>query len=212
MRQKLAALCGAFSIVTGAHAAIINGGFELPALGLNSFNNEITSWTKSGTGGVWHYNPESTTYFSEVAPDGVQVGFLNSGSAAQQTSDVLAEGLTTLYFSVGRRNDAYEGDVRFEIWAGGTVATGAVNGGTMLASSEVLKDSLVKGSWKDFSLTYTAGANDAMLGEKLSVRIVKLNGGQVDFDRVSWSAVPEPFSLMGLGLGALGLISRRRSK
>ncbi len=53
---------------------------------------------------------------------------------AQQSARVLTANSETLYAFAGRRSDTNAGSFRMELWAGGSVANGAVIGGTLLSS------------------------------------------------------------------------------
>jgi len=194
---------------SAAHAGIVNGGFEDPALSPNQFTSlGINGWTWDGTSGVWY--PGGTSYFDSV-PEGSQVGYLNSSALAQQTNDFVSVGVQSVSFSMGRRKDGFQGNATINLFAGGTVSNGAVTGGVLLDSITVLATSIPVGGWTQHQLSYTATGSDPQIGQLLSVQIVKDSGSQINFDDFTIQAVPEPATLAALGLGALALRRRRRS-
>jgi hypothetical protein len=208
-----------------AHAQllpIVNAGFEDPVQSNNNFTSGgINGWTNSGISGVWR--PVSAGFFSVPVPEGAQVGYINDVSVAQQLASPLSIGSYTLAAQVGRRNDGFQGTIQIELWAGGTVASGNVTGGTLLTFVSLAPADQTLGGFELLTApTFAANGSTPQLGQQLSVRIVKLNGSQVDFDAVtvnfvgSGVAAPESGTLsLLLGAGAMGLVgvtARRRRR
>ncbi len=210
MRVAFCIALATVGLTGGSYAAIVNGDFEDPPQTSGAFSTGTPpGWTTpGGAAGVWHV--VSLGYFDTLAPSGVQVGYINSGSMAQQTSDVLLEGNTQVDLYFGRRKDGFQGSSKVELYAGGSVAAGVVTGGTLLASLDVAQTDVAVGAWEAFSLGYTALGSDPSLGQALSVRIEKTSGSQIDFDQVVLTTpVPEPASLGAIALG-LGFLAKRR--
>jgi hypothetical protein len=84
-----------------------------------------------------------------------------------------------------------------------------VTGGELLDSISVLGASIPAGGWTRHQLSYTATGSDPLLGQLITIQIVKNSGVQVNFDDFTFHPVPEPATLVALGLGALAM--RRRS-
>lgn len=195
-----------------AHATLTNATFESPAQNLGGYTvGGIDGWTKSsGDAGVWHI--PAGGFFAANAPEGLQIGYSNALLVAQQSTDVLGLGTSTLSAMGGRRTDGFAGSFTMRLWAGGTVAAGDIIGGTLLG--EVTYD-YTKESPSTFSLVkieYTANDGDASLGKLLTVQFQKVAGSQMNFDDVQLKAqsVPEPFTCTVLG--SLALLAARRRK
>jgi hypothetical protein len=194
---------------------IQNAGFEDPVQANNAFTTTgINGWTNSGESGVWR--PVSAGFFSVPVPQGSQIGYTNAASVAQVLTNNLQVGQYALSAQVGRRNDGFVGDLSLELWAGGTVASGNVTAGTLLASGTLTVAQQTLGAFTGLNVPFTANAGNPQLGQTLAVRIVKLNGSQVDFDQINLSftagaasAAPEPASAL-LILSGLAVFARRR--
>lgn len=193
-----------------ADAEVVNGSFEDPALGsAGEFSAAgIPGWTASGGSlGVWRLpNP---TYFPVAAPDGSQIGYSNGNAIAQQLPDELVPGPHFASVLAGRRDDQYAGSFDFELWAGGTVADGAVTGGTLLDSAHFDHTLYPAATFRRLLLSYEAAGDDPLLGEPLALRMVRTGGVQMNFDRVT---LPEPSGVAATALPALllGALARRR--
>lgn len=201
---------------------IVNAGFEDPVQSNNNFTTGgINGWTNSGVSGVWR--PVSASFFSVPVPEGAQVGYINGISVAQQLASPLSIGSYTLSTQVGRRNDGDVGTIQIELWAGGAVASGIVTGGTLLTSALLAPADQTLGAFELLTApTFVANGSTPQIGQLLSVRIVKLNGTQVDFDAINVNFVgtsveaPEPGTLALLlatgGIGITGLMAAQRRR
>jgi hypothetical protein len=160
----------------------------------------IPSWTVTGsnTGQFQPGPPATTTYFNSV-PDGLTVGYTNSGSISQTVAPLVQLGVVyTLMVDVGVRKDV--GDP-------GTEAL-VINGNTILATG-VLP---TPGNWSTFTATYTGLLAD--VGKSITILLAS-GASQGDWDnvRLADSTVPEPASgvLASVAVLALaGLVLRKR--
>lgn len=195
-----------------ASAQIANGSFEEPFLSSGYTQNGIDGWTTSGSSaGVWVM--PASGFFTAPAPDGRQIGYFNGTSIAQQTGFIIEEGLQSLTIMAGRRSDGFAGSFRLELWAGGTVSAGNVNGGTLLGSALFDHTQVEPTSWHQLQIDYTAASGDAAIGQAVDVRLVRTAGSQADFDLVQFNGVvPEPGTVAAMGLGLFALVARRRKK
>lgn len=194
-----------------ASANLINAGFEIAPQTQGGYNADgIQGWTNaSGSTGVW--NIPLGGYFNTEAPEGTQIGYSNSVAVAQQSTAILGLGVTTLSIMGGRRSDNIAGSFQLQLWFGGTVAAGNVTGGTMLGSVDYIHTDYVATSFALKTITYTAVTGSAGLGQALSVRMLKLGSGQMNWDDVRLSAVvPEPSSFAVFAAAAAILGLRRR--
>jgi hypothetical protein len=187
-----------------AFADFVNGGFEQPAISEGSFTEIAFGWSN---GGVWNIYP-GYGFFDAEAPEGTQIGFSNNNAMAQQTARVLTQDSITLQAIAGRRSDSFAGSFRMELWAGGTVVTGNISGGTLLSFVEFDHTLIAPSSFLDIETTYTPSPGDPLIGQLLSARFLKTSGIQMNMDHVRFStvAVPEPSSiflasLIGLAVG-----------
>jgi hypothetical protein len=192
-----------------AIADFINGGFESPLAATGS-PALSSAWSQSGgaDAGVWNIFP-GYSLFNAEAPEGTQIGFSNNASMAQQSSRLLTQAPVTLYAFAGRRADAFAGSYRMELWAGGTVAAGAVTGGTLLSSVDFNHTLIAQSTFIEIQTSYTPTVGDPLIGQLLSARFVRTAGTQMNMDRVSFEAIPEPSSVTVFLLAGLVAACRR---
>jgi hypothetical protein len=109
-----------------APAALVNGGFETPAVGTGTFG--AFQYNPTGAGAGWTFSPSSGvagngsgfTAGNPNAPEGTQVGFLqNQGSVAQTVS--LAAGTYQVTFRAAQRGNFNEGNQTVRVTVGGVV-------------------------------------------------------------------------------------------
>lgn len=207
MRGLLLISCLTASL--GASAQFINAGFENPARTDGTFADGLPGWTKAGEGGSWNIFP-TYSFFRSEAPEGTQIAYVNGTSIAQQSAVTLASGETTLSVMAGRRADSFAASFNMELWAGGTVAAGAVTGGTLLGTASFIHTSIAPSSFTPLSVTYNAAINDPLIGQQITARFVKVGGSQMNFDDVRLNVVPEPATMTVLAIGLVAALRRSR--
>lgn len=192
---------------------IYNASFEFSTAGtVHSIYGDytvggISDWTYTGSSEWGRWSPVSSpalTFFTSNVPDLKYIGYLNGGSIFQQLDwTVRANNVFTLSLEIGHRSDISVPDYMVELLAGDKVL--ASNGSVTPLSGQF--DTLV--------LSYTALEGDSNVGSNLGIRI-SANGKQLDFDNLQLTnhSVPEPATLLFLGLGLIGLtgFSRKRFK
>lgn len=176
----------------------------------------------------WGYPPGFTSF-----PDGAIYGaYFNMFAANDQAlfinkntlGNYQANTAYTLTVYVGQRADGYAGaDWRLSLTKGDVVTNGAqypslISLGTPVASATNFNSgALVPGIWKLVTATKTIGASDPLIGTPIGVEMfVNYNsniGGalqQFSIDGITLDAIaiPEPITLVVLGLGSL-LIRKR---
>lgn len=204
-----AAAVFAASLLLGGHASagvieIANGGFEMDDFGDGGWDLVATAWSRTSGTGTW--NPTSDFYPGE-APEGENVGFARPGEALWQVLSgvTLTENtMYTLEVEVGRRITTPYPGYSIQLLAGDTVLAEDLNSLDLTA-----------GEFSTSTITFEAGAIEALVGETLSIRLAALEGtpvGQVNFDNVQLTAIstiPAPATLAVFGLAGL---SRRRRR
>jgi hypothetical protein len=202
-----------FATSHGAVVLIANSSFESPALTDGNFtysnSGEVPGWSTTATGapdrGVW--------FTGATGKDGNQIAFVypNNGFA-QQTSQLIEPDTTySMTYLAGRPGAAGVG-LTAQLWAGGTVASGSITGGTLLASN--LTIAAGPATMTEYTFSYNSPAVGSVLGQPLSVRFANAGTTYVSFDhiRVNTSPIPEPSTGAILGLATLGLITHRRQR
>jgi hypothetical protein len=187
-----------------AQELTINGGFE---------TGDFTGWTQFPTGAgqqlVTTANPASGMYAGEIYNDVV-----TSNSLIKQANigvGTVTPGMVIKISFDARGTYATPGGVAFAEFfseiAGGGVSKSEILGGAPLALNA---DANV---WKHFTYSTTAGSNvtggvTLQLGATNSPDAA---GTHIFYDSVSVQAVPEPATMLVLGLGAIAFIRRKRS-
>lgn len=193
-------------VVASANAALIfSDSFENPAVtGLT--NTNPTGWTELGGNTSGGINDEDSGKFT--TPFGSQVLWANGTNQFITTSSILSAVLTantdyTLTFYVAKRSDVSGGNYKVELLAGSTVlntVTGTTPNNTTFANQ--------------VTLLFSPDAGHAgLLGQTLAIRVGTNGSYQPQFDNFELDAtlVPEPASLVLLGIGGALLCGRRRS-
>ena len=215
--MKIALLVASLGFAAAAIAApitITNASFEnLPLGGLNSScagtncayssGQGVPGWVVSSGGGQFTPgNPANTIYFNSL-PDGLTLGYLNSGTLSQTTAATVVLGVTyTLQVDVGVRKDCCVG-----------IGLAFLNiGGTNIAATGSAPAS---GAFSTYTAVYTGVLAD--VGKSIGIVLGTPTSGQGDFDNVrlndsTGAGVPEPASaaLIGAGLAGLALLRRKR--
>jgi hypothetical protein len=215
----------AATVPTFAQELITNGSFEQPAFAADpSFWNTanpdgpyfygsthaIPGWSSSGSSGVWL---PSGSMFTSI-PDGKQAGWTSdgvyAGSLTQDTGHILAANESLVFsISVGDRanlhsqyNDTTDGIA--DLYAGTT----------KISEIEITNIGST-GNWTTVTESLSSAFLATYVGKDLSVVLSTPgsgpNGGyQASWDAISLQAVPEPFSMTLLGLGAAALLRKRK--
>ncbi|MFK8111837.1 MAG: PEP-CTERM sorting domain-containing protein [Rubripirellula sp.] len=196
--------------------------------------NGITAGGAGGTYFIGTLAPDPPTNFTSGAAEGQRVGiafnFAGSGGQGeygmQQTlSDTLqANSSYSLQVEIGNiasgtaQNNQFfdlEGfpGYRIDLLAGGVVLT---------QDNNSLSGLIAEGEFGTSTIAFNTGNTHAQLGQPLQIRLVNLNqvdplfpaaNLEVDFDdvRLDVTSVPEPSTLMGIGMFSLLIVRRRKS-
>ncbi len=217
IRSLAAALCSAAALCAMSTAAlagpisIANASFESPVQSAPlGYSTGIASWVTTGTTGVW--NPTLTaspsyalTWGATPLPDGSQIGFSSGGTIAQTLGTNYVTGsLYSLTVAFGSRLDGpyIPTNVTMQLFAATT--------GTIVATQAIDVSSITRGTFKDFTLSYTADGSSN--GKAIGILFTS-TGQQLDIDNVRLnSSVPTPATIALLGLGLVGLGAARRKQ
>ena len=165
------------AFISVRQVAIDNAGFEDRAYGDQRWGSGAPGWESSGGSGDW--NPAARSLAAE-ASEGANVAYVNSGSLAQTVEEAFAQdGQYTLSVDVGNRQDiASFGEYEVRLYAGDELI-GSADGGAP-----------AEGGWQTVTLNVDGSdfpAGFAGFGEDLRIELVKVSGGQVNFDNVQLS-------------------------
>lgn len=216
----LALVAGTCMISTTVQAVelVANGSFENPAPDTTwNYSNpdgpyltgSFSSWTSNGQSGVWQ---PSALMFTSI-PDGRQAGWTGSGpfgggSLTQSFSQTISVGDTiTMGGEFGDRSNLFLG------YGGVTAGTVSLFTSTnVLLLQASVSGPGTTGTWASFSLSTAPGSLDGYAGQSMRIELSSANGTQANYDKISVQVVPEPTSLMALGLFGLGLLRKRRAQ
>ncbi len=153
---------------------IDNAGFEARSYGDQRWGSGAPGWESSGGSGDW--NPAARSLAAE-ASEGDNVAYVNSGNLAQTVDEIFAQdGEYTLSVDVGNRQDISSfGEYEVRLYAGDELI-GSADGGAP-----------AEGGWQTVTLNVDGSdfpADFAGFGENLRIELVKISGGQVNFDNV----------------------------
>lgn len=214
----IAGILGASALSSmGAMITVQNSSFENPALAegaitLHQTPPGVPNWTiaaANNTVGIINLDEGGAGANPDFmgAADGLNVLWMNEGTATQATGEIIAADTTyTLTVAIAHRNitgGQFAGELP------NTYLIELLAGGTPIASSSTPATSGT--AWQDSVATVDILAGSPHIGQTLSIRF-SVGGPQPLFDnvRLDGSPVPEPASLMLASLGVFLLYRRRK--
>jgi hypothetical protein len=214
---------------TSITATSLSGGYTVGGIGSNealgagvaTFSDsttgssvDIPGWTGPAATGVQEFQPSAGQFPSgtDTLPYGVYVQGPDFGggnllvTSASSLGTIATNASYTLTIRVGWRNDINPPAAPIVLNLNGN--------GVALTPDVSVSPTRVQGTFVTYSRTYDAASLTSFLGQSLTISFgvgASASGQQAEFDTVTLDAVtPEPASLGMLGLGAFGLLSRRR--
>jgi hypothetical protein len=226
MKSKTTSLAAfAAFILTGpaSAATLLNAGFETDTVATNDLSN-ITpaSWTGYGAGGkyVIDGNPlagisgahSGSQYFLAYANSGIPVSQIRQDSSILWSNMTVGDTLTMSAYTTYRTDVAAAPSTYF--WLNDTDAADDLG----LNSAVIDVTDVAAGVWTLRSWTYTItqpildlAIADSWGAVEMGIGIVNFGGdGQVAFDSVSLTHIPEPGAALLGSIGMLALLRRRR--
>ena len=216
MKTRFASILVSALMVTGAHAGLVNGGFELPGLPVKGITitdaSNVPGWSTTASDNmieIW-----STAFNGVTAYQGNQFAELNANVVStlyQEVSGIAAASVVGYQFA--HRGRAGVDVMRFELVDLGIDGTFGTADDTLLTSLQVSDGTSAWG--------FYTGSGIVALGNKVRFSFVSVSGSSssvgnfldaADFG-VGVGNVPEPGSvaLVGLALAALGASLRRKA-
>ncbi len=204
------AFLAAMAISPAALLTVPNASFEAPDV--EGFDMEIADWEDPDTTGVFANAAGFGNFITNA--DGDQMAFMNAGAGNNIFMDLAytleSDKTYTLTVGVAGRSDSLPGDMantKMELRLYTRVPEL-----TVLTSEEVVYGDLSNTELTYYSATLNgADIPAASIGEGLGIWLISTvgNGGDWTLDDVSLSMVPEPATMLLLGLGSLVLRKKR---
>ena len=211
----------ALTCLAGVSSAnlITNGTFEDPAVGVGSYglygggSTAITGWTVVGAqvvlvdtdyaepgNGVTMFNSFEGRQYLDLTGAG------NNGTTSGVTQSIATVAGTQ--YRVNWQECVTYSNNGTSSYSAPSVVDLSIDGGTRVSYTNSDNSVLGQDNWQAFSATFTA------TGSSTSVTFYDGYGGSdnnnIGIDAVSVEAVPEPASLVALGIGVAAILRRRR--